>query len=256
VKTLKDFWLVIGGYVMHLLSFILDELELEDLQKIFYLLSILLLLLGIWQVLAKRKRQGLDKVTRLEKTNNLVRFVYDPEHKGEIVLRTIDVIKIKTQTILYKGGKKMKEFLRSRGWVQWVSLVMTFVLLIVGILSAFVPELAQVGENIVAYLITLGFVSAPGILAKGKLVGDAIKQLLPAKERKLIEASIKAWYKKLDDLSKKYADVIEIAKDVAELGGTLTQEQQTQYNTYITQKNAIDAKIEAEKKKLEVPQNG
>ena len=114
------------------------------------------------------------------------------------------------------------------------------------------PELAVVGQNIEIFFITLGFVVAPGILAKGKIAGEAIKNVLPAKERKQIEANVKAWYKKIDELSKKYTEVIETAKDIKELGGTLTPEQQTLYNTYVTQKNALEAKIEAEKKKLEV----
>lgn len=223
-------------------------LELEWLQKLYYLLAAMLMVIAIWKLLINRK----INVEKLSRPVSIVDQAHDPKKKGEMLLSLAERIRIKISKVFQKGGKKMKEFLKERGWLQWASLGATVVLLVIGILSAFVPELAVVGQNIEAYLLTLGLVATPGILAKGKIAGDAVKNLLPAKERRAIEANIKAFNKKLDDLYKLYEDVILIAKDVQELGGSLTPEQQTRYDTYVTQKNALESKINDEKKKLEV----
>lgn len=242
---------LILSFIFTLMGEFMAWLELEWLQKLYYLLAAMLMVIAIWKLLINRKLN----VEKLSRPAAIVDQAHDPKKKGEMILSLADKIRIKVSKIFQKGGKKMKEFLKSRGWLQWVSLGATVVLLVIGILSAFVPELAVVGQNLEAYLLALGLVVTPGILAKGKIAGDAVKNLLPAKERRAIEANIKAFTKKLDELSKKYAEVIETAKDINELGGTLTPEQQTLYNTYVTQKNALEAKIEAEKVKLEVKQN-
>lgn len=248
MQHIKKWIELILSLVFTALGEVMAWLNLEWLQKIYYLLAGVLMAVAIWKLLTNKNLN----IEKLSQPASIVDQAHNPKNKGEFILEIVS----KTQNSIYKifqtGGKKMKEFLKGRGWLQWASLIATIILLAVGILSAFVPELAVVGQNIEIFFITLGFVVAPGILAKGKIAGEAIKNVLPAKERKQIEANVKAWYKKIDELSKKYTEVIETAKDIKELGGTLTPEQQTLYNTYVTQKNALEAKIEAEKKKLEV----
>lgn len=221
-------------------------LELERLQKVYYLLASLLMAVAI----AKLIRNKNLNIEKLSQPASIVDQAHNPKKKGEMILRVVEKSTIKMNNILTKGGKKMKQFIKGRGWVQWASLILTVVLLLIGLASAFIPELAVVGQNLEAYLITLGIVVAPGILAKGKIAGEVVKNLLPKKDQRTIVKHIKEWQKKLDDLYKLYESVILIAKDVEELGGSLTPEQQTQYNTYITQKNALEMKIEAEKKKV------
>lgn len=245
-------WLeLIMSLVFTALGEFMAWLELEWLQKVYYLLAAILMAVAIWKLLINKKLN----IEKISQPASIVDQAHNPKKKGEAILSLADKIGIKVNNILTKGGKKMKEFLKGRGWLQWASLGATVVLLVIGILSAFVPELAVVGQNIEAYLIALGLVVAPGILAKGKIAGDVVKNLLPAKERKQIEKNIRAFNKKIEDLYKLYEDVILVAHDVKELGGSLTSEQQTRYDTYATQRNALEAKINAEKQKLEAPKS-
>lgn len=230
---------------MYAMSYVLDRLELIDLQKIFYILSNFLLVIGIWQVLArKRKSKKVEQLLRIERTNNLVQFVSNPEHKGEIVLKTFNILKI--------GGKKMKEFIKSLGRLQWASLVLTIVILILGVLSSFVPELEPIAENILYFFGAIGIVAIPGVLSHGKKIGDVAKNVLPKKDVRLITKTIKTYQRKAEQLAKQYEPIIKLALDVKELGGRLTSDQQTQYDTYLAQEKALQAKIETEKLKLEV----
>ena len=248
MSGLKQWIELILSLVFTALGEVMAWLNLEWLQKMYYLLAGALMAVAIWKVLTGKNLN----VEKLSRPGAIVDQAKDPKKKGEAIVILAYKIGMKIENILTRGGMKMREFVKNRSWIQWISFGATALLLALGILSAFVPELAVIGTNIEAYLIALGFVATPGILSKGKVVGDAVKTLLPAKERRQIERQIRAFTKKLDELTKKYKEVIEIARDVKELGGTLTPEQQTQYNTYVTQKNALEGKINAELKKMEV----
>jgi|SRR5690554_3274373 len=247
MSEIKRWFELILSFIFTALGELMRQLNLETLQKIYYILAAVLMIIAIWKLLTNKK---LD-IEKISQPASIVDQAHNPKRKGELILKVLS----KTKKIVKKGGLKMKEFLKGRGWLQWASLIATVLLLVLGILSAFVPELALVGSNFEAYLIALGLVVTPGILSRGREIGETAKSLLPTKERKKIEKNIKALLSKKDKLYKLYEDVILIAQDVAELGGTLTQEQQTRYNTYVTQKNALEAKIQAEKSKLEVHKN-
>lgn len=219
--------------------------NLEWLQKIYYMLAAVLMVIAIWKLLTNRK---LD-VEKLSQPASIVDQAHNPKRRGEFILKTIRA----TKKLIKKGGKKVKDFFKNSGWVKSLSLVLTVILLILGILSAFVQELAVIGQNLELYVAALGIAAVPGIFAKGRVVGETVKSLLPAKERRKIKTEIKAWSKKLDELVKKYADVIATAQDIHDLGGQLTPDQETQYNTYKTQEKTIKAKIDELTRKLEVP---
>lgn len=220
-------------------------LDLEWLQMLYYILAAVLMVIAIWKLLTNRK---LD-VEKLSQPASIVDQAHNPKRRGESILKTIRA----TKKLIKKGGKKVKDFFKNSGWVKSLSLILTIILLILGILSAFVQELAVIGQNLELYVAALGIAAVPGIFAKGRVVGETVKSLLPAKERRKIKAEIKAWSKKLDELVKKYADVIATAQDIHDLGGQLTPDQETQYNTYKTQEKTIKAKIDELTRKLEVP---
>lgn len=256
MKLVKDYISLFSGFALQVLAMWLewlDNVELLRLQKIFYLSSIMLIWIGIIQVLFRaraknrRRKRIIDKMTDTQQAKKIVELVKNPSKKGQVVVDTFHLIQ--------KGGRKMKAKLLALTWVQVLSLLAATVLFILGVASQFVPELAPVAENFTQIALTLGIVVVPGVFSKGKAVGEALKNVLPKKEQKAIANNIKALRKKGDALAKQYEAIIKLAMDVNELGGSLTQDQQTQYNTYLAQEKALQGKIEAEKKKLEGPKD-
>lgn len=252
MNLLKGYISLASGFGLQICAIWLDwleRMELEMLQKVFYLLSIVLICIGIIQVLfkhsLKKKGKFINAIADTQQAKKIVELADDPVKKGALIVTTFHYLR--------KGGNKMKKFITDRGWIQIASFSVTIVLLALGIASAFVPELAIIGQNIEVLLAALGLAVVPGILANGKKIGHAVKDSLPTKERKLIESHIKEFNSKLTALRKKYAPIIELVEDIRELGGSLTPDQQTQYNTYATQEKSLKAKIDAEKLKLEVP---
>ena len=237
MKVLKEFWLLISGYAMTILSMFIDKLDVVDLQKIFYLSSIILIWLGILQALLKnRKNKRLTKVLLLEKTNNLVHLAHNPEHKGEILINTFNILKI--------GGIKMKAYIKSLSWLQLGSLLLTVLLLGLGILSVFLPELAFIAENFEAFLIAVGFVAGPGILSRGKELGEAVKKTIQSKGRiKELNKLVKLAKKELDLLDIDYSYLKPYVKRIEEYGGDLTAEQNIANHTYKKQRTAIEDRI-------------
>ena len=237
MKVLKEFWLLISGYAMTVLSMFIDRLDVVDLQKFFYLSSIILIWLGILQALLKnRKNKKLTKVLLLEKTNNLVHLAHNPEHKGEILINTFNILKI--------GGMKMKAYIKSLSWLQLSSLVLTLLLLGLGVASVFLPELAFIAENFEAFLIAVGAVAGPGILSRGKELGEAVKKTIQAKGRiKELNKLVKLAKKELDLLDIDYSYLKPYVKRIEEYGGQLTAEQSIANNNYTKQRLAIEERI-------------
>lgn len=173
----------------------------------------------------------------MEKTNNMVNLAKDPIKKGESFLKIIDILKI--------GGKTMKDYLKSFSKLQWASLLATLVLLILGICAAFVPELMFIADNLEAYFVLLGLVSAPGIASRGKELGEQVKRVLNSKQRiKEINALVKLAKKELDLIEKDNAYLIPILKRQKDFGGTLTADQDLAKSNYDTQKLAVLTKID------------
>lgn len=259
MKLLRNYISFFSGFALQILAMWLewlDNVELLRLQKIFYLSSIILIWIGIIQVLfrarAKSRRRkkwlSIDNLADTQQAKKIVELAKNPSKKGEMIVETFHLIQ--------KGGNIVKSKLLSLTWVQILSLAAAFVLFALGVGTAFVPELAPVAEYTNQIALAVGIAVIPGIFSKGKDVGAIIKSVLPKKEQKEIAKRIKEWQKKGEELAKQYAPIIKLAADIKELGGALTSEQATQYNTYLAQEKALKAKIDAEKKKLEAPTNG
>lgn len=257
IRLLKDFWGLISGLITILLTILLetlDSVELIYLQKTFYISSIILIWIGIYQAVTKHRKMKKSKLIELllqmEKTNNLVQLANHPEKKGEILIHMYQKIQI--------GGKKMKTYFKSLSTKQLLSLVITLLLLGLGIASVYVPSLAFVAENIEAFLIVVGLVSGPGILSRGKELGEAVKLTMQSKGRiKEINKLVKLAKKELDLLDVDYGYLKPYVKRIAEYGGELTAEQSIANNNYTKQRLAIEERIksystEAEKLKEDI----
>jgi len=152
----------------------------------------------------------------------------------------------------------MKTYFKSLSTKQLLSLVITLLLLGLGIASVYVPSLAFVAENIEAFLIVVGLVSGPGILSRGKELGEAVKLTMQSKGRiKEINKLVKLAKKELDLLDVDYGYLKPYVKRIAEYGGELTAEQSIANNNYTKQRLAIEERIksystEAEKLKEDI----
>lgn len=245
MKFIKEFWGLISGGISIIFAVLLealDKVELVYLQKVFYISSIILIWIGIYQALTKHRRHKraivFEKILAMEKTNNMLQMVDHPEKRGETLIQIYQLIQI--------GGKKMKNYLKSLSKVQLASLFATVVLLILGIASAFVPELHVIAENIEGYLIILGMVSGPGILARGKDLGDAVKRAIHSKGRiKELNALVKLAKKELDLLETDYSYLKPYVKRINEYGGELTAEQSIANSNYTKQRLAIEDRIKS-----------
>ena len=218
----------------------LDDLDIIVLQKIFYLLSINLLILGTLKFFFKLKKESktFGAITRMEKTVKTVDLSVDPEHQGEIVAKILLWIR--------KELVKMKDYFSKMSKTQIVSIIIMIISGILGILVVSVPQLAQFEQYIVEIGVVFGGASFTGAFAVGKDVASLVKH----QETSSVKSTIKTYKTKLANLETRYKDVIEAYNDVAELGGELTYEQKTQYNTYATQKKSLEAKIASEEQKL------
>lgn len=228
----------VGDALQHILGWFVD-LEIISLQKIFYLLSINLLLLGTVRFFVKAKRDStLKSVAKINKTVKTVDLSLAPIENGEQLGKTILSIK--------KGGIKMKEYFSKMSKTQVISIVIMFISLVLGIVMTLVPALAQYEQYVYAVGTIFGGASFTGAFATGKNVAKATKN----KELSEHKALIKSYNIRLSTLEIKYADIIQAYNDVQELGGELTFEQQTLYNTYATQKASLEKKIADEEAKF------
>lgn len=217
------------------LNFFMGWFDLVILQKVFYLLSINLLLIGTIEFFRNRKyRKKFHGISTLEKTVKTVDLALDPELKGEEIGHLLLVIK--------KGGKSMLDYLKSMSKTQWVSIAVMLVSIILGIICVTVPEVGQYEEIIYTVGSTFFGSAFVGAFAKGKTVGaDTISSY---------KANIKTLKKKLSCLNVKYADVIQLSEDIANLGGTMTIEEKTKFSTYNAQKTKIEQLIKDEEEKI------
>lgn len=245
---LREYLSFIASFSLHFIAERFEKLELVVLQKLFYIISILVLLIGLIQLLTKRKEDKksnklLGAILSTQQATKIVELADDPEQPSAKVIMTFKTIK--------KGGKKVMKFFKTLSVVQLTSFILTLVLLIVGVLSAFIPELSFIGEHFEAFLITVGFASSPGILSKGRELGEVLRGDDKKREIKALKAEIKGDELKLEELELRYAEVIRLAADVTELGGRLTPDQETAHHTYLTQKQALAQRVQDGKVKLE-----
>jgi hypothetical protein len=240
IKFFKEFWGLIGGVFMTVLSKFIDSIELVTLQKVFYISSIILIWIGTYQALThrKKKKEVINKILQIEKTNNTVNLVKDPQKKGESILKIIDIVII--------GGKTMKDYLKTLSKKQWFSLAATLLLVILGIASAFIPELEVIGENLEYYFVIILGVSTPGIFSRGKEEGEKLKRKTEAKSKiRENNAKIKQAKKELDLIEKDNAYLLPILARQKEYGGKLTPDQELAKSNYETQKASVNERIKA-----------
>lgn len=243
IRILREFWGLVSGIisiVFAVLLEMLDSVDLINLQKLFYISSIILIWIGIYQAVTKHRRslksKLLEKLLPMEKTNNLVQLASHPEKKGEALIRIYQIFQI--------GGKKMKAYFNSLSKKQLLSLVVTFVLLALGVASAYVPSLSFIAENIEAFLVLVGIVSGPGILSRGKELGEAVKRTIQSKGRiKELNKLVKLAKKELDSLDVDYSYLKPYIKRIQEYGGELTAEQSIAKNNHLKQRLAIENRI-------------
>lgn len=209
--------------------------DLVVLQKVFYLLSINLLVIGTIEFFKNRKkRKKFHGMSALEKTVKTVDLALDPELKGEEIGHLLLVIK--------KGGKSMLDYLKSMSKAQWISIAVMIVSIVLGIICVTVPAVGQYEEIIYTVGSTFFGSAFVGAFAKGK---SAATSTISSHK-----STIKTLKKKLSELNVKYADIIELSENIKSYGGTMTTEESTKYSTYNTQKNSIETKIKAEENKI------
>lgn len=242
MEKLKEFISLGTSMLIYMLSDLFERIELLFLQKLFYIVSILVLLLGVIRLLGSKNNKDsksskvIDTLLQTQKANKILELADDPEQRTTKVLVTFTTIK--------KGGKKVMKFFKTLSVVQLVSFAITLVLLLIGVLSAFIPELAFVGEHFETFLLTVGIASSPGILSRGRELGEVIKGDKLKKVIKALRQEIRGYENRLADLETRYTDVIRLAADVEELGGRLTPDQETTHYTYLAQKRAIELKLQ------------
>lgn len=219
-------------YVFTAIAGFMDSIELAWLQKTFYMLSIVLLLVAMRKVM-KGSKMNVEKMTSAAST---AEQVLNPEAKAKLAVRLLRSFK--------RGGKNMFGWTKRLGVVQIVSFVVTLFLILLGVLSVLIPELTPFSEYIVEILVAAGVSAAPGILSFGKELGEKAKRIKEAKDKKhaLLKElkSINHDIKTITDLN---ADVIEEVNRIKRLkAGALTAEQQIRYDSYEAQLKALKAR--------------
>jgi hypothetical protein len=221
-------------YVFTTIAGFMDSIELEWLQKTFYMLSIVLLLVAMGKVI-KGGRMNLEKMTSAASTAEQVLY---PESKATYVVRLIRSFK--------KGGINMFGWAKRLSVTQIVSFVITVVLILLGVLSVLKPELSPFSEYIVEILVFAGFSAAPGILSFGKELGEKAKRVKEAKDKKhALLKELKSIDNDIKTITALNTDVIEAVNRINKLhAGALTAEQQIRYDSYEAQQKALKARTD------------
>lgn len=222
------------------LEWLFGWFDLIVLQKVFYLLSINLLLIGTISFFkSKKKRKKFPNISGLEKTVKTVDLALNPEAKGEEIGQLLLFIK--------HGGKVMKDYIKSMSLAQWISLAIMVVSITLGIVCVTVPAVGQYEELI--YTIGSVFFGSAfiGTFAKGKTMATVVVNGEISDKK----TKIKNYRAKLKELAITYSDVIRVYEDIQAFGGTMTSEQSIKYNTYKTQKDKIEVLLKATIAELE-----
>lgn len=224
------------------LSHVFELLDLAILQKIFYLLSINLLAIATYSFLhdKRKKNKSLHHLLDAERTVDLA---LHPEEEGEKIGRLLLTIR--------KGGRRMKDYLKSMSLTQWISIAIMIVAVIAGILVAVIPGWAQYEEIVYTIGATFGGSAFVGAFARGKSLATVGFN----SEISNHKVKLKLYKKKLEELTTKYADVIEVHDEIQNFGGAMTAEQTTRYTTYSTQKRKLEELIAIEEKAIEEEKN-
>lgn len=172
----------------------------------------------------KVERTPTEKIMRVASKNFRVSGnALNPTQLGEdVAIITINM------------GGTMLDKIKSVSKTQWISYAITFLGLAFAVAVIYIPELAQFEEYILLALVTVFGSSATGTFKSGK-------DLVATSESKTKKCEIKGINKKLAKLDELYAVVIE-AKANEDLK-PLTAEQTAEYQTYLTNKAKLEAKL-------------
>lgn len=215
-----------------LLTEIMNSIQLETLQKIFYFLSIILLLIAMVKLL-KGKKMGVERVVQAP---SVVNNATNIEEKASFIYKILKKIK--------KGVVNMFERIKAFGVTKAVTIVLNFILIGLAFLSAFVPELNWIQENILWVFGAVGLTGAVGAWSKGAILGERAKVRMEKRQRL---AEIKSDNKKLNvelkQLDVDYEYLNPFIDRVFRYGGELSPEDAAAKNTYDMQRSAILEKL-------------
>lgn len=244
LDNMKKWIELIFSITFSFMAQILEGLKLDWLQKIFYLLSIILLIIAIIKLL-KGTKFGPEKMM---KATGVVDQSFNPENKAKLFITIYNLVK--------KGGTKIMNKIKALGWVKVISLLLTFVLILLGFLSAVIPGLEVVANNLEGFFILLGLVSTPGLVSKGRELSGLDKQ---KEDRRKGIRGLKRELKQLskdEALLKEEYDWLTVHVDrVNKFGGNLTENQSEAKNNYDTQLLTLNSKVALIKEKLEALEN-
>jgi hypothetical protein len=224
-----------------------NSTTIDFLQKVFYILSNTLLILGTIRFFRKGRNKNTKVLNgaKFEKTVKTVDLSLEPEIKGEELGQTLN-------NLNRKGVKRMKDYLKSMSKCQIISIIVMIVSFALGVVFVNVPALAGSGfENAIYYIGATFFGSAfTGAFAQGKNTKfSEVKS-----ENKAEKHEIKRIKSQIADLEYQYREIIEIAKSIQATGGRLTSDETIKYERYTLQKNSLVrqlAEAEARYKALE-----
>ena len=218
------------------LSELMNSIQLEVLQKIFYFLSIALLFIALVKLI-RGKKMGVEKVIQAP---SVVHQANNIEEKANIIYKMIKKIK--------KGVNNMLEKAKAFGVTRIVTIVLEVVFFGLAVLSAFIPELNWVQENILWLFGAMGLTGVTGAWAEGKELGEKAKIKVDKKKRL---AEIKLENKKLNaelkQLDLDYHYLNPFIERIALYGGDLSPEHKAAKDTFDKQRNAILEKLNGNK---------
>ncbi|MDG0887852.1 hypothetical protein [Paracholeplasma manati] len=243
IKLVKEFAYFISGFALQGVATLLGQLNdswinvktLLFVQIMFYGLSSLLVLIGIIQVILrkrnkhKKKDNLINKAVDAQKAKSTITLVQNPSKKGELFVLAYH--------LFLEGGRQMKAKFASLGIVQIISLISTLVLLALAFASAFYPELSVVADNMFLILTLVGITSTPGILAHGKDLGEQFRNSIERMNSiKKLNALIKVTKKELDKLDSEYAFLKPALERLNKFKVPMTPDVQIKYDTYQAQR--------------------
>ncbi len=229
IKSFVD-WIL--ALVFTWLTELMNAIQLEVLQKVFYVLSITLLMIAMIKLI-KGKKMGVEKVIQAPSVINQANHI---EEKANLIYKILKKIK--------KGVIQMLEKVKAFGVTRLVTIVLEVIFFSLAVLSAFVPELIWVQENILWLFGAMGLTGVTGAWAEGKELGEKAKVKMEKKKRL---ADIKVENKKLNaelkQLDLDYSYLNPFTDRIALYGGELSPEHKAAKDTHDKQRLAILDKL-------------
>lgn len=236
-------WNKLKSTVEFILSFafsylieIMNKIDVEWLKKIFYFLSIWLLLMAM----KKMRKDGKMGAEKMVIAPSVVDQSLNPKSKAKMVNQVLKKIK--------SGGIKMLAKIKAFGVIRLITIILEVILFALAVLSAFVPELNWIQENILWMFGAMGLTGIAGAWSEGKELGEKAKQRIETKKRlssiKLENNKLNSELKQLDS---DYEYLNPFIERIVLYGGELSLEHHSAKNTYDVQRQAILHKLTSNK---------